>query len=48
MLAKLQACREALAGGIGEVAIVDGRDTSRLLAALTGDDGAAGSMTKVI
>ena len=48
MLAKLQACREALAGGINDVAIVDGRDAARLLAALAGDDGAAGSITKVI
>jgi acetylglutamate kinase len=48
MLAKLQACREALSGGIGDVAIVDGRDTICLLAALAGDRGAAGSMTKVI
>jgi len=47
MLAKLQACRAALAGGVGEVAILDGRDPARLRAALAGEDGAAASMTRV-
>jgi len=48
MLAKLQACRAALAGGVPDVAIVDGRDPSRLRAALAGDDAAARSMTRVV
>jgi acetylglutamate kinase len=48
MLAKLQACRAAIAGGVPEVAIVDGRDTARLRAALAGRVGAADSMTRVI
>jgi len=48
MLAKLQACRAALAGGVREVAIVDGRDAGRLRAALAGDGEAAESMTRVI
>jgi acetylglutamate kinase len=47
MLAKLQACRAALAGGVREVAIVDGRDAARLRAALAGGDEAAESMTRV-
>jgi acetylglutamate kinase len=48
MLAKLQACRAALAGGVREVAILDGRDTERLRAALAGRDEAAASMTRVV
>jgi len=48
MLAKLQACRAALAGGVPDVAIVDGRDAARLRAALDGRGGAAASMTKVV
>jgi acetylglutamate kinase len=48
MLAKLQACRAALAGGVAEVAIVDGRDPARLQAALAGRDEAAASMTRVV
>jgi acetylglutamate kinase len=48
MLAKLQACRAALAGGVAEVAIVDGRDPARLQAALAGRDEAAASMTRVL
>ena len=48
MLAKLQACRAALAGGVPDVAIVDGRDQALLRAALAGHDEAADSMTKVI
>jgi len=48
MLAKLQACRAALAGGVSGVAIVDGRDPARLRAALAGEDGAAASMTRVV
>jgi acetylglutamate kinase len=48
MLAKLQACRAALAGGVPDVAIVDGRDAARLRAALAGHVGAADSMTRVV
>ena len=48
MLAKLQACRAALAGGVADVAIVDGRDLARLRAALAGRDEAAASMTRVV
>jgi acetylglutamate kinase len=47
MLAKLQACRAALTGGVGEVAILDGRDPARLRAALAGEVGAAAAMTRV-
>jgi acetylglutamate kinase len=47
MLAKLQACRAALAGGVPDVAIVDGRDPARLYAALAGRNDAAASMTRV-
>jgi acetylglutamate kinase len=47
MLAKLQACRAALAGGVPDVAIVDGRDPARLYAALTGRNEAAASATRV-
>jgi acetylglutamate kinase len=48
MLAKLQACRAALAGGVGDVAIVDGRDAEHLTAALAAGSGAVGAMTKVV
>jgi len=48
MLAKLQACRTALAGGVSDVAIVDGRDAARLRAALAGHGEAAASMTRVV
>ena len=48
MLAKLQACRAALAGGVREVAIVDGRDPARLRAALASRDEAAASTTRVV
>jgi len=48
MLAKLRACRAALAGGVSDVAIVDGRDAARLRAALAGHGDAAASMTKVV
>jgi acetylglutamate kinase len=37
MIAKLHACRQALGGGVAHVTIADGRDTTRLLAALTGN-----------
>jgi acetylglutamate kinase len=47
MLAKLRACRAALAGGVPDVAIVDGRDPARLRAVLAGADGAAAWMTRV-
>ena len=47
MLAKLQACRAALAGGVIDVTIVDGRDAARLRAALAGD-AAAAAMTRVV
>jgi acetylglutamate kinase len=46
MLAKLKACREALRGGVGDVAIVDGRDAVSLEAAITAD-GACSGMTRV-
>jgi len=36
MIAKLRACERALAGGVGDVVIVDGRDRSALQAAATG------------
>ena len=48
MLAKLQACRAALAGGVADVAIMDGRDLARLQAALAGRGEAAASMTRVV
>lgn len=47
MLAKLHACRAARAGGVRDVVIVDGRDESRLGAALAGRGRAAGWMTRV-
>ena len=34
MIAKLRACEEALANGVGEVVIVDGRDAAALEAAV--------------
>ena len=33
MIAKLRACEHALAGGVGDVVIVDGRDAAALEAA---------------
>ena len=33
MIAKLRACEQALAGGVGDVVIVDGRDAAALEAA---------------
>lgn len=48
MLAKLQACRAALAGGVADVAVVDGRDAGRLRAALAGDPAAAPAMTRMV
>jgi len=37
MVAKLRACEHAVAGGVDEVVIVDGRDAAALIAAATGD-----------
>jgi acetylglutamate kinase len=37
MIAKLRACEHAVAGGVDEVVIVDGRNASALVAAATGD-----------
>jgi acetylglutamate kinase len=37
MIAKLRACEHALAGGVDDVVIVDGRDRSGLIAAVGGD-----------
>jgi acetylglutamate kinase len=48
MLAKLQACRAALAGGVADVVILDGRDAARLGAALSGQGDSAGTMTRVV
>ncbi len=51
MLAKLQACRAALAGGVGHVAIADGRDAAQLAHALVdgpGVHGAHGAQTRVV
>ncbi len=48
MLAKLQACRAAIAGGVTNVAIVDGSDATRLEAAIAGGSEAVGSMTRVV
>jgi len=48
MLAKLQACRAALAGGVVDVAIVDGRDAERLRAALSDQGQPADAMTRVV
>jgi acetylglutamate kinase len=36
MIAKLRACEHALAGGVDDVVIVDGRDQAALTAAATG------------
>jgi acetylglutamate kinase len=36
MIAKLRACEHAIAGGVDDVVIVDGRDRSALIAAATG------------
>ncbi len=38
MIAKLRACEHALAGGVGDVVIVDGRDRDALLAAATSSE----------
>jgi acetylglutamate kinase len=34
MIAKLRACEEALANGVGDIVIVDGRDSAALEAAV--------------
>jgi acetylglutamate kinase len=47
MLAKLQACRAALAGGVADVSIVDGRDAARLRDAMAAKDNAS-SKTRVV
>ena len=36
MIAKLRACEQAIAGGVRDVVIIDGRDQSALEAAATG------------
>lgn len=46
MVAKLRACTDALASGVGEVLIVDGRDGAALEAAAI--DRAPGSATKIV
>ena len=49
MVAKLRACRAALAGGVADVAIVDGRDPTRSTgSAAPARDEAAASMTRVV
>ena len=48
MLAKLQACRAALDGGVADVAITDGRDAARLCAMLTGEGAAPDATTRVL
>jgi acetylglutamate kinase len=48
MLAKLQACRAALHGGVTDVVITDGRDTARLGAILTGEAAAPDASTRVL
>jgi acetylglutamate kinase len=48
MLAKLQACRAALAGGVSDVAIADGRDATQLAHELSGGPGAHGAKTRVV
>jgi acetylglutamate kinase len=48
MLAKLRACRSALAGGVGEVVIADGRDAARLGSMLTDGGAAHDTMTRVL
>jgi acetylglutamate kinase len=46
MIAKLRACEQALAGGVDDVVIVDGRDQDALRAAASG--GLPGAATRVI
>ena len=48
MLAKLEACRAALAGGVGDVAIADGRDAAQLAHALLDGPGVHGAQTRVV
>jgi len=48
MLAKLQACRAALSGGVPDVVIVDGRDPERLRGAIMGRGDAAESSTRIV
>jgi acetylglutamate kinase len=48
MLAKLQACRSALDGGVADVVVTDGRDTARLGEILCGADAAPVASTRVI
>ena len=48
MLAKLQACRAALDGGVADVAITDGRDAARLCAMLTGASASHDAKTRVL
>ena len=48
MLAKLQACRAALDGGVAEVVIADGRDPARLAALLQAGAAANGASTRVL
>jgi acetylglutamate kinase len=48
MLAKLQACRAALDGGVTDVIITDGRDAARLGAILTGEASSLDASTRVI
>ena len=48
MVAKLRACREALAGGVASVLIGDGRDGARLLDTLLATGDAAGTATVVV
>jgi acetylglutamate kinase len=47
MVAKLRACRDAVESGVAEVAIVDGRDLSRLGRLLQGRRSAPGSWTRI-
>ena len=46
MIAKLRACEQALAGGVDDVVIVDGRDQDALRAAASG--GVPGAATRVV
>ena len=46
MIAKLRACEHALAGGVDDVVIVDGRDQAALTAAATG--AAPASATRLV
>ena len=48
MLAKLQACRAALDGGVADVVITDGRDGARLCAMLTGASASQDAKTRVL